>query len=95
MKCIICHEQAEAGLDEFGRCRVCRKNEINNRLHPSQMCREVDMHDTAEAIERKFGEHRAEPYWAAYRRIIYTDRAPISDEQVDRLIAKGQALLSR
>lgn len=26
--CVICEEHAEAGVDEFGRCRVCRKEQL-------------------------------------------------------------------
>lgn len=66
-----------------------------NRLEPERMNREVAMYDLAEEIERKLGEERAEPYWEAYRRMVYADRVPISDEQVDRLIAKGRERLAR
>lgn len=56
--------------------------------------REVSMAHLAQMIERTLGEAHAEPYWEAYRRMIYTDRVPISDEQVDRLLAKGSERLT-
>lgn len=60
------------------------------------MNREIAMADLAEAIERRLGAVAATPYWHAYKRIIYTDYAPISDAQIDRLLAKGRSrLLSR
>lgn len=59
------------------------------------MNREIAMFELAEAVERRLGPVAAEPYWHAYKRIVYTDHAPISDAQIDRLLAKGrQRLLS-
>lgn len=58
------------------------------------MNREVLMFEAAEAIERKLGAIAAEPYHNAYRRMVYTDRYPISDAQVDRLLAKAQQRLA-
>lgn len=58
------------------------------------MNREIALYELAEKIERRLGPVWAEPYWEAYRRVIYTDRPWISDEQIDRLLAKGRERLA-
>lgn len=57
------------------------------------MNREVAMADLAEAMQRKFGEVAALPYWYAYKRIVYSDYTPISDAAIDRLLAVGRRRL--
>jgi hypothetical protein len=55
---------------------------------------EIQVHDMAERIERRKGAKIAEPFWEAYRRMIYTDRPEISDAEIMETLRKGADILA-
>lgn len=59
------------------------------------MERENAIHDLAYLIERRLGEAEGQPYWDAYRRVIYSDRPWISDDELDGLLVQGRKLLAK
>jgi len=55
---------------------------------------EIKVHDMAEKIERIKGAKVAEPFWNAYRRIIYTNYPEISDTEIVEILGKGEEILA-
>lgn len=55
---------------------------------------EIQMHDMAEAIERRNGAAMAEPFWNAYRRMIYTNYPEISDTEAMETLRNGAEILA-